>query len=72
MTNPKGKLEKLEKIIKPKQNQGRKVKVKVQINSIYGIDEQDQVIEMRENQVEEMDRVFTLVYGDPDQEEKVE
>ena len=72
MTNPKGKLEKLEKIIKPKQNQGRKVKVKVQINSIYGIDEQDQVIEMRENQVEEMDRVITLVYGDPDQEEKAE
>lgn len=72
MTNPKGKLEKLEKIIKPKQNQGRKVKVKVQINSIYGIDEQDQVIEMRENQVEEMDRVLTLVYGDPDQEEKGE
>jgi len=68
MTNPKGKLEKLEKIIKPKQNQGRKVNVKVQINSIYGIDEQDQVIEMRENQVEEMDRVFTLVYGDPDQD----
>ncbi len=68
----KSKLDKLEKIIKPKKEQGRKVKVTVPVNSVYGIKEPDPVLELRENQIEEMDRILTMVYGDPDQEEKAE
>ena len=59
----KSRIDKLSKAIKPKQDQGRKVKVTVPINRIYKTDEPDQVIEMRESQVEEMDRVLELVYG---------
>ncbi len=59
----KSKLDKLEKIIKPRQDQGRKVKVTVPISTIYKTDAPDPVIEMRENQIEEMDRTLEIIYG---------
>jgi len=64
----KSRIDKLSKVIKPKQDQGSKVKVTVPINTIYGIDAPDQVIEMRENQVEEMDRILEKTYGNKNQE----
>lgn len=68
----KNRIDKLSKVIKPKKDQGCKVKVTVPINTIYGTDEPDQVVMMRESQIEEMDRVLGMVYGEKDQEEKAE
>jgi hypothetical protein len=64
----KNRIDKLSKVIKPKQDQGQKVKVKVPINSIFEIGEPDQVVMMRESQIEEMDRILDLVYGEKKEE----
>lgn len=68
----KSKLDKLEKIIKPKRKAGRQVEVEIPINTIYNTDEQNQVMKFEENQIEEMDSILEKIYGDKGQEGKVE
>jgi len=66
----KSKLEKLEKLIKPKrERRGRQVKITVPINAAYGTDAPDPVIEIEEGQVNQMDQVLDLVYGEKDNDE---